>query len=75
MLRTSTSAFSAEAYLFTPTTTCAPLSIRACNRAALSSMRCLGSPCSMAFVMPPSASISLMVSRAAASISLVRASM
>ena len=51
-------------YLFTPTMVCTPESMRACVRAAASSMRILGKPVSMAFAIPPSFSISCMCSQA-----------
>ncbi len=55
---------SSGTYLFTPTNGCRPESIRACVRAAASSMRSLGMPSPMAFAMPPAASTSAMCARA-----------
>ena len=49
---------SAARYMLTPTTACSPASMRACVRAAASSMRSFGMPASIALAMPPSASIS-----------------
>jgi hypothetical protein len=46
-----------------PTMTSRPWSMRACLRAADSSMRILGMPVSMALAMPPSSSTSLMILR------------
>ena len=54
------------AVALTPTMGWAPASMRAWVRAAASSMRSLGSPSSMARVMPPSSSISAMCARARA---------
>lgn len=51
-------------YLLTPTMTSAPESILAYRRAADSSMRSLGIPETMALVMPPISSTSLMIARA-----------
>ena len=50
--------------LLTPTTVCAPASMRAWVRAAASSMRSFGMPASIAFAMPPSASTSWMCAQA-----------
>ena len=52
--------------LLTPTMTSSPRSMRACRRAAASSMRSLGMPASTALVMPPSASTSSISLRASA---------
>ena len=56
--RMSRSASSFNWYLLTPTITSSPRSIRACLRAADSSMRNFGRPSSMALAMPPFSSIS-----------------
>ena len=58
--RTSIAGLASRAYLLTPTTVSRPVSMRAWRRAAASSMRRFGRPCSMARTMPPSASTSWM---------------
>ena len=65
MSRTSIGSSFASRYLFTPTTTSSPVSIRAWRPVAASSMRSFGMPASIAFVMPPSASTSSINSLAA----------
>src|SRR5206468_570031 len=59
-LRISIGASSTGLYLLTPITACRPASMRACVLAEASSMRSFGTPASMAFAMPPSASTSWM---------------
>jgi hypothetical protein len=61
----------ASRYLFTPTITSSPPSMRACLRAAHSSIRALAQPDSTAFVIPPIASISARIARALSAISWV----
>lgn len=75
--RTSTSASEPlpAAYLFTPTMTCLPESMAACWRAEHSSIFSLGSPATMASVMPPMPSTSSISAAARRSISSVSASM
>ncbi len=74
MSSTSTISTCSGTYLLTPTTTSSPRSMRACVRAADSSMRSLGMPDSTALVMPPSSSTSSMSDQAASTSSWVRAS-
>jgi len=62
---------SATRYLFTPTITSAPVSMRACFCAALASIRNFAQPLSTARVMPPWASTSPMIFHAAAAMSWV----
>ena len=57
--------------LFTPTTTCCPVSMRACVFAATSSIRCLGRPAAIALAMPPRLSISSICVQAASASSAV----
>mmetsp|Transcript_26728 Transcript_26728/g.64474 ORF Transcript_26728/g.64474 Transcript_26728/m.64474 type:complete len:400 (+) Transcript_26728:526-1725(+) len=74
MVRTSTAGcadFAAGLKALTPTITSAPESIRACLRAALSSILRLGMPEATAAAMPPSASTSSITASAAASRSSV----
>mmetsp|Transcript_7849 Transcript_7849/g.24632 ORF Transcript_7849/g.24632 Transcript_7849/m.24632 type:complete len:327 (+) Transcript_7849:1-981(+) len=71
MSSTSTCVPSSTTYLLMPTTTSAPLSMRACLRAAASSMRSLGMPLAMALAMPPMPSTSLMISSALSASCLV----
>ena len=56
--KTSIFTSSWAAYRFTPTMTWRPESIRACVRAAASSILILGIPASIAFAIPPRSSIS-----------------
>jgi hypothetical protein len=58
MSRTSRSTASGGGYLFTPTITSSPLSIRAWRRVAASSIRSFGMPATIALVIPPSFSTS-----------------
>ena len=74
MSSTSTSGSSSSWYLFTPTITSSPRSMRACFRAAASSIRSLGMPDSTAFVMPPRASTSSISLRASTTMAPVRLS-
>mmetsp|Transcript_20884 Transcript_20884/g.39199 ORF Transcript_20884/g.39199 Transcript_20884/m.39199 type:complete len:222 (+) Transcript_20884:845-1510(+) len=74
MANTSTRSSFSNLYLLTPTITSLPESIRACLRAAASSIRNLGMPESTAFAMPPISSISAIISFALATKSSVRAS-
>mmetsp|Transcript_10219 Transcript_10219/g.39757 ORF Transcript_10219/g.39757 Transcript_10219/m.39757 type:complete len:352 (+) Transcript_10219:1601-2656(+) len=69
--RTSTPSSFSRRYLLTPTMTSALASMRACLRAAASSMRSLGMPLSMALAMPPSSSTSSMRARAESTSSFV----
>ncbi len=64
--RTSISSYLGGWYLFTPTITSSPRSIRAWRRVAHSSMRSLGMPWRIALIMPPSSSISFRTLRASA---------
>mmetsp|Transcript_13725 Transcript_13725/g.30267 ORF Transcript_13725/g.30267 Transcript_13725/m.30267 type:complete len:278 (-) Transcript_13725:1382-2215(-) len=66
--------FCSVMYLFTPTTTSLPASMRACFLVAASSIRNFAMPLSMAFVMPPSPSTSSIISIACLSSSSVRLS-
>jgi len=61
----------ASLYLFTPTITSLPLSMRACFSAALASIFNLAQPLSTALVMPPMASTSSMIFHAASAMSWV----
>mmetsp|Transcript_8330 Transcript_8330/g.15727 ORF Transcript_8330/g.15727 Transcript_8330/m.15727 type:complete len:231 (-) Transcript_8330:631-1323(-) len=72
--RTSTRSSFSNLYLLTPTMTSLPESIRACLRAAASSMRNFGMPESTALAIPPSSSTSAMISFALATKSSVKAS-
>ncbi len=62
----STSSLSSAAgrNVFTPISFCRPASMRAWVRAAASSMRIFGMPCSMALAMPPARSVSSMCAHA-----------
>jgi len=60
--------------LLMPTITSCPESMRACLRAAASSIRCLGMPDVTASAMPPSASTSAMISDAPSTSCCVRLS-
>ena len=66
--------FSSVWYKFTPTIISFPPSIRACFRAAASSMRILGIPVSIALAIPPSDSTSSINSHALFTNSLVNVS-